>query len=270
MRQRLSDIELATRLPVIASAAGVAIVDVYNSPEAAQQVQHKADASPLTQADLRAHAVIVQQLGALDPGTPIVSEEDDASHEHRAASGAFWIIDPLDGTKEFIARNGQFTVNIALVRDGVPVLGVVHAPVLDAMFWNVPGEGAWSRHGGSTHQIHVATKASRSGLPVRVLASRSHMNPETHAFIASLGAHQVMQAGSSLKFCRIAEGAADCYPRLGPTCEWDTAAAQAVLEAAGGHVGTLDGLRLRYGKPDVVNPPFIASAWPMGAQDVAP
>ena len=270
MRHGLSDIELAIRLPDIARAAGFAILQVYNEPAAAQGVQHKADASPLTQADLRAHAVIVRELSALEPAIPVVSEEDDASHARRTPTGAFWIIDPLDGTKEFIARNGQFTVNIALVRDGVPVLGVVYAPVLDAMFWNVPGEGAWLRHGGSTQRVQVATKASRRGLPVRVLASRSHMNPQTEAFIASLGDHEVVQAGSSLKFCRIAEGAADCYPRLGPTCEWDTAAAQAVLEAAGGHVCTLDGARLRYGKRDVVNPPFIASAWPMSGKEAAP
>ena len=256
---------MANRLPDIAKAAGEAILNVYNSPQAMQGhgVQHKADASPLTEADLSAHRVIVQQLAALGTHIPIVSEEDDASHARRVPVGAFWIIDPLDGTKEFIARNGQFTVNIALVRDGVPVFGVVYAPVLDEMFWNVPDEGAWLRRAGVTQRLRAATQASRIGQPVRVLASRSHMNPETEAFIRSLGAHEVVQAGSSLKFCRIAEGAADCYPRLGPTCEWDTAAAQAVLEASGGHVQSLDGVRLGYGKSDVLNPPFVASAWPL-------
>lgn len=265
MRHGLSDIEVANRLPDIAKAAGDAILDVYNSSQAMQGrgVQHKADASPLTEADLSAHRVIVQQLAALGTQIPIVSEEDEASHARRVPAGAFWIIDPLDGTKEFIARNGQFTVNIALVRDGVPVLGVVYAPVLDEMFWNVPEQGAWVRRAGATHRVHVATKTARADQPVRVLASRSHMTPETEAFIRSLGAHEVVQAGSSLKFCRIAEGAADCYPRLGPTCEWDTAAAQAVLEAAGGHVQSLDGVRLGYGKSDVLNPSFVASAWPL-------
>lgn len=265
MRHGLSDIEMANRLPDIAKAAGDAILNVYNSPQSmqGQGVQHKADASPLTEADLSAHRVIVQQLGALGTHIPIVSEEDDASHARRVPAGAFWIIDPLDGTKEFIARNGQFTVNIALVRDGAPVLGLVYAPVLDEMFWNVPEQGAWVRRAGATHRVHVATKTARADQPVRVLASRSHMTPETEAFIRSLGAHEVVQAGSSLKFCRIAEGAADCYPRLGPTCEWDTAAAQAVLEAAGGHVQSLDGVRLGYGKSDVLNPPFVASAWPL-------
>ena len=265
MRHGLSDIEVANRLPDIAKAAGDAILDVYNSSQAMQGrgVQHKADASPLTEADLSAHRVIVQQLAALGTQIPIVSEEDEASHARRVPVGAFWIIDPLDGTKEFIARNGQFTVNIALVRDGAPVLGVVYAPVLDEMFWNVPEQGAWVRRAGATHRVHVATKADRADQPVRVLASRSHMTPETETFIRSLGAHEVVQAGSSLKFCRIAEGAADCYPRLGPTCEWDTAAAQAVLEAAGGHVQSLDGVRLGYGKSDVLNPSFVASAWPL-------
>jgi len=265
MRHGLSDIEVANRLPDIAKAAGDAILDVYNSPQAMQGrgVQHKADASPLTEADLSAHRVIVQQLAALGSQIPIVSEEDEASHARRVPVGAFWIIDPLDGTKEFIARNGQFTVNIALVRDGAPVLGVVYAPVLDEMFWNVPEQGAWVRRGGATHRVHVATKTARADQPVRVLASRNHMTPETETFIRSLGAHEVVQAGSSLKFCRIAEGAADCYPRLGPTCEWDTAAAQAVLEAAGGHVQSLDGVRLGYGKSDVLNPSFVASAWPL-------
>jgi 3'(2'), 5'-bisphosphate nucleotidase len=265
MRHGLSDIEMANRLPDIAKAAGDAILNVYNSPQSmqGQGVQHKADASPLTKADLSAHRVIVQQLGALGTHIPIVSEEDDASHARRVPAGAFWIIDPLDGTKEFIARNGQFTVNIALVRDGAPVLGLVYAPVLDEMFWNVPEQGAWVRRAGATYRVHVATKTARADQPVRVLASRSHMTPETEAFIRSLGAHEVVQAGSSLKFCRIAEGAADCYPRLGPTCEWDTAAAQAVLEAAGGHVQSLDGVRLGYGKSDVLNPSFVASAWPL-------
>ena len=265
MRHGLSDIEVANRLPDIAKAAGDAILDVYNSSQAMQGrgVQHKADASPLTEADLSAHRVIVQQLAALGTQIPIVSEEDEASHARRVPVGAFWIIDPLDGTKEFIARNGQFTVNIALVRDGAPVLGVVYAPVLDEMFWNVPEQGAWVRRAGATHRVHVATKTARADQPVRVLASRSHMTPETETFIRSLGAHEVVQAGSSLKFCRIAEGAADCYPRLGPTCEWDTAAAQAVLEAAGGHVQSLDGVRLGYGKSDVLNPSFVASAWPL-------
>jgi 3'(2'), 5'-bisphosphate nucleotidase len=212
--------------------------------------------------DVHANALLLKRLRAERPGDAVLSEEahDDLARLH---ADRVWIIDPLDGTKEFIARNGQFTVNIALVRDGAPVLGVVYAPVLDEMFWNVPEQGAWVCRGGAAHRVHVATQTARADQPVRVLASRSHMTLETEAFIRSLGAHEVVQAGSSLKFCRIAEGAADCYPRLGPTCEWDTAAAQAVLEAAGGHVQSLDGVRLGYGKSDVLNPSFVASAWPL-------
>jgi 3'(2'), 5'-bisphosphate nucleotidase len=152
---------MANRLPDIAKAAGEAILNVYNSPQAMQGhgVQHKADASPLTEADLSAHRVIVQQLAALGTHIPIVSEEDDASHARRVPVGAFWIIDPLDGTKEFIARNGQFTVNIALVRDGVPVFGVVYAPVLDEMFWNVPEEGAWLRRAGVAQRQNAVEQA---------------------------------------------------------------------------------------------------------------
>ncbi len=239
----------------------------------------------------------------LTPHIPLVSEEDEASHAHRNARGEFWIIDPLDGTKEFIARNGQFTVNIALVRQGAPVLGVVYAPVLDELFWSEPivSEGAQVDVGAVTHAsgeknltahtglsfyarstmralshiqnqtrvLHVATPQQHAGKPMRVLASRNHMNEQTHNFINALGAHELVQAGSSLKFCRIAQGQADCYPRLGPTCEWDTAAAQAVLEAAGGFVRTLDGARLLYGKSEVLNPSFVASAWPIDLRGAA-
>ena len=248
---------------------------------AGKNIQHKADSSPLTEADLRAHHVIAQALQLLTPNIAIVSEEDDASHAHRIASGEFWIIDPLDGTKEFIARNGQFAVNIALVRQGMPVIGVLYAPVLDELFWSEPDLNSSAQTGASvnmralshiqnqTHVIRVSTPRQQLGKPVRVLASRNHMNEQTQEFIRALGAHELVQAGSSLKFCRIAQGLADCYPRLGPTCEWDTAAAQAVLEAAGGFVRTLNGERLLYGKSEVLNPSFVASAWPIDLPGVA-
>lgn len=307
MRQAALDIKLATAACEIARNAGKAILDVYAHADtvAGKNIQHKADSSPLTEADLRAHHVIARALQLLTPNIAIVSEEDDASHAYRTARGEFWIIDPLDGTKEFIARNGQFTVNIALVRQGAPVLGVVYAPVLDELFWSEPiiSEGSQVDVGLATHTsgttnakpntstnatahteqsfyarsnmralshihnqtrvLHVATTEQQAGKPVRVLASRNHMNEQTQEFIRALGAYELVQAGSSLKFCRIAQGLADCYPRLGPTCEWDTAAAQAVLEAAGGFVRTLDGARLLYGKSEVLNPSFVASAWPI-------
>ena len=283
MRQVALDFKLASAACEIARNAGKAILEVYAHADtvAGKNIQHKADSSPLTEADLRAHHVIARALQLLTPNIAIVSEEDDASHAHRIASGEFWIIDPLDVTKEFIARNGQFTVNIALVRQGMPVIGVVYAPVLDELFWSEPdmnssaGTGAnlntraLSHIQNQTHVIRVSTPQQQLGKPVRVLASRNHMNEQTQEFIRALGAHELVQAGSSLKFCRIAQGLADCYPRLGPTCEWDTAAAQAVLEAAGGFVRTLNGERLLYGKSEVLNPSFVASAWPIDLPGVA-
>ena len=283
MRQVALDFKLASAACEIARNAGKAILEVYAHADtvAGKNIQHKADSSPLTEADLRAHHVIARALQLLTPHIAIVSEEDDASHAHRIGSGEFWIIDPLDGTKEFIARNGQFTVNIALVRQGMPVIGVVYAPVLDELFWSEPdmnssaGTGAnlntraLSHIQNQTHVIRVSTPQQQLGKPVRVLASRNHMNEQTQEFIRALGAHELVQAGSSLKFCRIAQGQADCYPRLGPTCEWDTAAAQAVLEAAGGFVRTLNGERLLYGKSQVLNPSFVASAWPIDLPGVA-
>jgi len=283
MRQAALDIQLAAAACEIARNAGKAILDVYAHADtiAGKNIAHKADSSPLTLADLSAHQVIAPALALLTPHIPVVSEDNDASHAHRNARGEFWIIDPLDGTKEFIARNGQFTVNIALVRQGAPVLGVVYAPVLDELFWSEPDLNSNAEIGANvnmralshienkTHVIRVSTPQLQLGKPVRVLASRNHMNEQTQEFIRALGAHELVQAGSSLKFCRIAQGLADCYPRLGPTCEWDTAAAQTVLEAAGGFVRTLDGARLLYGKSEVLNPSFVASAWPISLPGMA-
>lgn len=189
-----------------------------------------------------------------------MSDEDSASHAHRQPRGRFWLVDPLDGTKEFLARNGELTVNIAPVRDGAAVLGVVNAPALDLAYWGSVGEGAHRATGGHTEAIHVKPRPPGAGTPWRVLASKSHMHDETRAYLQQLGPHELLQAGSSLKFCRIAEGRADIHPRLRLTCEWDTAAAQAVLEAAGGSVMQLDGMPLRYGKVDVFNPHFVAAA----------
>lgn len=265
MRQAPSlAVEASNLLPPalnIAQEAGRAVMAIYSAtPGASSQVMQKADGSPLTQADLAAHQVIAQGLAGLTPDIPVVSEEDSASLAHRLPRGRFWLVDPLDGTKEFLARNDEFTVNIALVQDGVAVLGVVVAPALGLAYWGAMGLGAFRQSPRGTEAIRVASEQARSGRALRVLTSKSHMNAETQAFLHRLGPHELMQAGSSLKFCRIAEGRADLYPRLGPTCEWDTAAGQAILEAAGGHVSQLDRLPLRYGKPDVVNPHFIATA----------
>ncbi|HMP75601.1 MAG TPA: 3'(2'),5'-bisphosphate nucleotidase CysQ [Kiritimatiellia bacterium] len=236
----------------LARDAGSAIMRIYDSPGAIQQ---KADTSPLTLADLAAHHILIRGLKALTPDIPVVSEEEEDSHAHRKPTGQFWIIDPLDGTKEFIAHNGEFTVNIALVENGFPLLGVVYAPALEALYWSEPGRGAYREQGREKRAIHVA--ADTAGRALRVVASKSHLDDATRAFINELGPHELVQAGSSLKFCRVAEGSADVYPRLGPTCEWDTAAAQAVVEAAGGSVKKLDASRLNYGKPDKLNPHFV-------------
>lgn len=222
-------------------------------------VHQKEDRSPLTQADLASHHVLVQGLAKLTPDLPVVSEEDSDSHAYRTSRQVFWLIDPLDGTKEFIAHNGEFTVNIALVQDGFPQLGVVFAPALDELFWNEPGKGAFRAKANDVRAIQTAQPSE--GTPLRVVASKSHLDAATREFIDRLGPHELVQAGSSLKFCRVAEGAADIYPRLGPTCEWDTAAAQAVVESAGGTVLKLNGERLNYGKSDKLNPHFIVRGW---------
>ena len=243
---------LLEELTRIARLAGDAVMAVYGVGCA---VEHKGDLSPVTDADLAAHCILVNRLEALLPDCPVVSEEDAASQAHRRGSGRFWLIDPLDGTKEFIACNGEFTVNIGLIEEGRSVLGMVYAPAIDALYRGGPGIGAWRSIGAQTSAIQVGGADGAC----RVVASKSHLNAETQAFIDRLGPVSLVQAGSSLKFCRVAEGRADIYPRLAPTCEWDTAAAQAILEGAGGVVLDLQGRPLRYGKPDVRNPSFIAT-----------
>jgi len=266
MRQTPLSPAIAAEVLRIAREAGTAILQIYgelqrNGTSATELgLTHKDDGSPLTRADLAAHRIIAQGLARLTPAVPVVSEEDSLSMRFRLPAGEFWLVDPLDGTKEFLAQNGEFTVNIALVRNGVAVFGCVVAPVPALAYWGGDGLGAWREREGRTQAIRVASPAAR---PLRVLASKSHMNAETRAFIDSLGPCELLQAGSSLKFCRLAEGAADVYPRLSLTCEWDTAAAQAIVEAAGGRVAQLDGAPLRYGKAQVLNPHFVASSVPL-------
>jgi len=202
----------------------------------------------------------VDGLTALTPDIPIPSEESaNAPWEERKTWTRFWLVDPIDGTKDFTNRTGEFTVNIALIENGEPVMGVVTAPALGDAYWGIKGQGAWKREAdGSTRRLAVENPPQA----IRAVASKNHMNEDTRHFIQQLGEHQLVQAGSSLKFCRIAEGQADIYPRLGPTCEWDTGAAHAVLVAAGGKVTQLDGTPLAYGKEEVLNPYFVASgAW---------
>ena len=237
----------------IARAAGREILAIYESDF---EVETKADHSPLTAADSAAHRLIVSRLNELTPGIPVWSEESAGiSHEQRSGWKRFWLVDPLDGTKEFIKRNGEFTVNIALVDGHQPVLGVVHVPVSGRDYFAARGQGAFLNSDDGTRSIAVQRPAAD---PVRVVGSRSHRGASLERFLQCLGPHEILPMGSSLKLCLVASGAADVYPRLGPTSEWDTAAAQAVVECAGGFVVDLDGHPLRYNtRAEVLNPYFL-------------
>jgi len=237
----------------VADEASQRVLHIYQSDF---KINYKDDSSPITAADIASHEIIEKGLRRISRDIPVLSEEGaDIPWEERRHWRRFWLVDPIDGTKEFTQRTGEFTVNIALIEDGEPVLGVVTVPALKEAYWGVKGEGAHRRdRSGLVQPIRVV----ESRQAVRVLASKNHLNDETRSFIEKLGEHEFLQAGSSLKFCRIAEGRADIYPRLGPTSEWDTAAAHAVLVAAGGKVETLNGKPLRYGKENLQNPHFIA------------
>lgn len=244
--------------PVVALAieAGDAILQVYATDF---DVQEKADASPLTQADMASHRRIDQGLRALTPDIPVLSEESGLPEfPVRSRWDAYWLVDPLDGTKEFVSRNGEFAVNIALVDRHRPVFGVVHVPVKHRTYIGCAGYGAERRSTGSAPaKIRVA---ERTAQPARVVGSRSHRGSSLDDFLEKLGDYELHSVGSSLKFCLVAEGAADVYPRLGPTSEWDTAAAQAVVEQAGGSVLTLDGKPLSYNsKSEILNPHFLVA-----------
>lgn len=245
---------LLPEIVALADRAGAVILEHYQGDVA---VRAKADASPVTAADEAAEAVILARLAELTPEIPVVAEETVAAgHVPEIGDGQFWLVDPLDGTKEFLSRNGEFTVNIALIEGREPILGVVLAPARDQAWWGARGRGATARDAdGGTHAIAVR-KAPAGGLVA--IASRSHRDAETQAFLDQAGVGKCISAGSSLKFCLVAEGKADLYPRFGRTMEWDVAAGHAVLAAAGGRVTTRDGAPLLYRKPGFENPPFIA------------
>jgi 3'(2'), 5'-bisphosphate nucleotidase len=252
---RLADPALLDAVAAIARRAGAVIMEVYETDFA---VRGKADASPVTAADERAEALIVPALQALAPEVPVVAEEAVAAGACPQVGEWFWLVDPLDGTKEFIGRNGEFTVNVALVRRGEPVLGVVLAPALGRLFAGVVGQGAWVEDAGGRRPIRCRPVPD-AGLTV--VASRSHGDAAAlDAYLAGRKVAALANAGSSLKLCLVAAGEADLYPRLGRTMEWDIAAGHAVLAAAGGRVMTLGGEPLRYGKPGFENPHFAASA----------
>jgi 3'(2'), 5'-bisphosphate nucleotidase len=239
----------------LARDAGDAIMQVYNGAQP-MDVTRKSDDSPVTAADLAAHRVIVQGLAALSPDVPVLSEEDPPSWDVRQHWQKYWLVDPLDGTKEFIKRNGEFTVNIALIEKGKPVLGVVYAPVLDVMYSAAEGK-AWKEEHGKKTQIHA-----REARPPLVVVSRSHFDNDTELkeYLHQLGEHQTTAIGSSLKFCLVAEGSAQLYPRFGPTNIWDTGAGHAVAIAAGAHVHDWQGKPLDYApRESFLNPGFRVS-----------
>ena len=238
----------------LAATAAGRILDVYRSPF---EVVSKADASPLTEADLASHRTIVEGLQTIAPDIPVLSEESaDIGFATRSAWNRYWLVDPLDGTKDFVKGNGEFTVNIALIEEHAPALGVVTVPVSGVAYAAARGLGAHRYDADGEHMICVRGRAER---PLRVAASRSHRDRTTEAFIRALGPVQEVSIGSSLKFCLLAEGAVDVYPRFGPTCEWDTAAAQCVVEQAGGRVTDVGLEPLRYNTGEsLLNPHFLA------------
>lgn len=244
----------------IARRAGTAILNIYHKP-GEFGVETKADDSPLTRADRKANQIICDALKQLDPKFPIISEENKTiPYEERRHFDRAWLVDPLDGTKEFIKRNGEFTVNIALIYEQGLEMGVVYAPVLDEMYYAVKGEGAWMEKGGKKERLE-APVFSMTDPGLKVVCSRSHLNDATQAFVDQLQDPDLVPKGSSLKFLLLARGEAHLYPRLAPTMEWDTGAAQMILEEAGGKViqhGTEN--PLQYNKKDLLNPQFIAYA----------
>ncbi len=239
----------------LADRAGRAIMDVY---ETAFEVEHKDDNSPLTAADRASHAIICNGLAELEPRLPVLSEESPPEAlTDRLTWRRYWLVDPLDGTKEFVKRNGEFTVNIALIEDHRAILGIVRAPALDLEYVGATAAGAWRRRGDDLAEA-IATAPAPAG-PLCIVGSRSHPSGALAAYLERLGPHELKPMGSSLKICLVADGQADAYPRFGPTSEWDTAAAQAVLESAGGSMISLDGQALRYNtKESLLNPHFLA------------
>lgn len=248
---------LLDQVDTIARAAGNAIMEIYGRDFTVEQ---KEDKSPLTEADAAAHNIIMQGLAELPLKAPILSEEDTASFSCADALGRYWLVDPLDGTKEFIKRNGEFTVNIALVENGKPVLGVVYAPALNVGYMAAEGLGSFKTENDAA-PVAIKVVEQQVGQLWRVVGSRSHAGAETEAWLQKLGNYELVPMGSSLKLCLVAEGKADVYPRLGPTSLWDTAAAHAVVNEAGGEVVQLNGDSLSYANTEeVLNPYFVVRA----------
>jgi len=245
---------LCAEITDIAIAAGAVILEIYNRDF---EVGTKDDASPVTEADVAAEKLILERLAVITPDIPVLAEESvDAGRIPDLSGGIFWLVDPLDGTKEFVHKRGEFTVNIALVENGKPTMGVIHIPAKNITYYAFGPGNAWVINGSDTPRRIQTRAVPDEGYTV--VASRSHRTPETDAFIENYKVAELISAGSSLKLCLVAEGKADLYPRMGRTMEWDIGAGQAILEAAGGVVETLDGAPLHYGKEGHDNPHFVA------------
>lgn len=270
LRNDLSaDSALAEALLPVAIAAGQAILDVRRR---GAHVEWKVDSSPVTEADRAAEAVIAAALARIAPGVPVIAEE--AAYEGRVPeTGAeFFLVDPLDGTKEFVRGGNDFTVNIGLIRDCAPVLGIILLPETGKLFWGVAGAGAWRAvvvDGAIVDRQPISVRAAPAG-PIAVVASRSHRTPETDAYIGRYEVAKLVSAGSSMKFCAVASGKADLYPRMGTTMQWDTAAGDAILRAAGGVVVTLDGQPLAYGPGAKSGAEGYRNPWFVAAGSVTP
>ncbi len=252
--------ELIDDIIELAVVAGRRIMEIYNTDF---DVEQKSDNTPLTAADMAAHHTIIEGLGRLTPHTPVLSEESASiPFEERAQWQRYWLVDPLDGTREFVKRNGEFTVNIALIDNHEPILGVVYAPVTGATYYAARGMGAFKKTRSDTSNnrseaaaIHTRRKTANSTI---IAGSRSHRGDSLEAFLQKVGDYEMISMGSSLKSCLVAEGLADIYPRLGPTSEWDTAAAQCVVEEAGGRITKTNMQPLRYNtKDELLNPYFL-------------
>jgi 3'(2'), 5'-bisphosphate nucleotidase len=250
----MDDDALIALAAALALDAGVAILTIR---QRGFDVVRKEDRSPVTEADHRAEAIIVAGLRHAAPSIPVIAEEEVAAGRITVPTAEYWLVDPLDGTREFAAGNDEFAVNIGLVRDGRPVLGVVGIPAAGELFGGIVGRGAWKRVGSMQTEVSARVPPEEG---LTVLASRYHgSSTRLDEFLRDKRVSKVINFGSSVKFCRLAEGVADLYPRFGRTMEWDTCAPQAVLEAAGGTVRTFDGAELRYGKPGWENPHFVCT-----------
>ena len=250
----MTDID-TNALNEIAEKAGAEILRIYHDERLFNVVDFKADDSPLTLADQQSNQIIISELISLYPDIPILSEEGkDIPYEERRLWERFWLIDPLDGTKEFIKRNGEFTVNIALIVNGFPVFGIIYAPVLNLIYFGMKGEGSYKIENGNKIKLECSDKKRKGLIAVR---SRSHASPEEDAIYKKYNVTEFISVGSSLKFCMVAEGKADLYCRHGPTMEWDTAAGQAIAENAGYTVNDLENRRFQYNKESLLNGSFI-------------